>query len=114
MTQEEKMKDFKKLKGILLSAVIAIGFLASHSATAASYTSQVRLPVLHSKGFAYTSQLPITKAAKTGQKIMSVSWTWNVQGWPRGLEVSLCQGAARCIDVSRQRSGSTDAFNICL
>jgi hypothetical protein len=30
------MKDFNKLKGILLFAVIATGFLASHSATAAS------------------------------------------------------------------------------
>jgi flagellar protein FlhE len=69
------------------------------------------LPILHSKGFAYTSQLPIAKAAKMGQKIMRVSWNWNVQGWPRGLEVSLCQGPARCIDVSRQRSGSTDVFN---
>lgn len=105
------MKNYKKLKGIITSAVFAsIAVLCSQQAMAGSYTSYVNLPVLHSKGYVYTARIPVPASVREGQVIQNVSWNWNVQGWPRGLQVKLCQAANRCIDVSRNRLGSTPLF----
>jgi len=109
--QEEKMKNYKKLKGIFTSAIFAsIAVLCSQQAMAGSYTSSVNLPVLHSKGYVYTARVPVPASVRAGQVIKNVSWDWNVQGWPRGLQVQLCQAADRCVDVSRNRRASTRAF----
>lgn len=106
------MKNFRKLNGTLMSTVIALAVVfGSQNASAGSYTSEVRLPVLHSKGYVYTAQLPAVGAPREGQIIKSVSWNWNVQGWPRDLRVSLCQTPTRCLDISRKRTGSSDQFN---
>ncbi|WP_229635658.1 flagellar protein FlhE [Pseudomonas syringae] len=106
------MKNFKQLNGILMSTVIAFAVVFdSQNASAGSYASEVRLPALHSKGYVYTAQLPAVGAPREGQIIKSVSWNWNVQGWPRDLRVSLCQTPTRCLDISRKRTGSSDQFN---
>lgn len=106
------MKNFKKLNGTLMSAAVALAVVfGSQNASAGSYASEVRLPALHSKGYVYTAQLPALGAPREGQIIKSVSWNWNVQGWPRGLRVNLCQTPTRCIDVSRVRLGSSRVFN---
>jgi len=106
------MKNFKKLNGTLMSTVIAFTVVCgSQHASAGSYTSEVRLPALHSKGYVYTAHVPAVGAPKQGQVIKGVSWNWNVQGWPRDLRVRLCQTPSRCLDISRKRSGSSDQFN---
>jgi flagellar protein FlhE len=106
------MKNFKKLNGTLMSTVIAFTVVCgSQHASAGSYTSEVRLPALHSKGYVYTAHVPVVGAPKQGQVIKGVSWNWNVQGWPRGLRVNLCQAPTRCIDLSRVRLGSSRVFN---
>nr|WP_139110494.1 flagellar protein FlhE [Pseudomonas syringae] len=95
-----------------MSTVIALTVVVgSQNASAGSYTSEVRLPVLHSKGYVYTAHLPAVGGPKEGQIIKNVTWNWNVQGWPRGLRVNLCQTPTRCIDLSRVRLGSSRVFN---
>lgn len=101
------MKILKNLTGMTLPTVFAIALLSSSGAMAANYNSQISLPVLHSKGYLYTASLPVPKSVKAGQ-IKNVSWNWNVQGWPRGMEVFFCQAGGQCVDVSRLRSGSTE------
>ena len=105
------MKNFKKLNGIVASVVItSAAMLGSQSATAGSYSSSVKLPVLHSRGYVYVARVPVPSTVREGQVIKNVSWDWNVQGWPRGLQVQLCQASDRCIDVSRFRRSSTKMF----
>lgn len=104
------MKILKKsLTGMTVPTVFAIALLSSSGAMAANYSSQISLPVLHSKGYLYTASLPVPKSVKAGQ-IKNVSWNWNFQGWPRGMEVFFCQAGGQCVDVSRLRSGSTELF----
>jgi flagellar protein FlhE len=106
------MKNFKKLSGIIASAVIIFStLLGSQSAMAGSYSSSVNLPVLHSRGYVYVARVPVPNTVREGQTIKNVSWNWNVQGWPRGLQVQLCQASDRCIDVSRVRRSSTRMFH---
>ena len=105
------MKNYKKLNGIVTSAgFVAMACLASSHAVAGSYSSSVKLPTIHSKNYVYTARLPIPVGAVQGQIIKGISWNWNVHGWPRGLQVYLCQTPTRCIDVSRQRVGAGDKF----
>nr|WP_243245669.1 flagellar protein FlhE [Pseudomonas sp. S25] len=78
---------------------------------AGSYSSSVNLPALHSRGYVYVAQVPVPNTVREGQTIRNVNWNWNVQGWPRGLQVYLCQASDRCIDVSRVRRGSTARFH---
>lgn len=104
------MKNSKRLSGIAVAASFAIAAtVLSAQAVAGSSSSSVRLPTLHSKNYVYTAHLP-SNGLQTDKLIKSVSWNWNVHGWPRGLQVYLCQGPATCIDVSRQRVGSTNKF----
>lgn len=106
------MKDCKKLSGILSSAgMLAAACLISQAAVAGNYSSSVTLPTLHSKGYVYVAHIPVPAGPRNGLLIKSVSWNWNVHGWPRGLQVQLCQGKTKCIDVSRQRTGTTNAYN---
>lgn len=103
--------DFKKSKRIRSASII--GFLAlglSSMAMAGNYSSSVTLPTAHSKGYLYTANIPVSGRPPAGGRVTDVSWTWNVIGWPRALEVQLCTGKSNCIDVSRQRSGSTRHF----
>lgn len=105
------MKNFKKLNGIIASVVIVFAsVLGSQSAMAGSYSSSVNLPVLHSRGYVYVANVPVPNTVREGQVISDVNWNWNVQGWPRGLQVYLCQAHDRCVDVSRVRRGSTPRF----
>jgi flagellar protein FlhE len=104
------MKNFKKLSGISLRAgFISLALSLSAHTFAGTYTSTVKLPTLHSKNHVYTAPMPIPVGVGEGF-IKNISWNWNVHGWPRGLQVYLCQTSTRCIDVSRQRVGSKAAF----
>jgi flagellar protein FlhE len=104
------MKNFNRLNGIAVAASFSFAAtMLSTQAVAGSSNSSVRLPTLHSKNYVYTAHFT-NNGLQAGQSIRSVSWNWNVHGWPRGLEVYLCQGPAACIDVSRQRAGSTNNF----
>lgn len=104
------MKNFKKLNGIALRAgFISLVLSLSAHTFAGTYTATVQLPTLHSKNHVYTAHMPIPVGVGEGF-IKNISWNWNVHGWPRGLQVYLCQTSTRCIDVSRQRVGSKAAF----
>jgi flagellar protein FlhE len=102
------MRNFKKLNGIVVLA--SVGFAMSPLASAGAYDSSVRLPTLHSKGYVYTASVPVPSGPIDGGKIKSVDWTWDVHGWPTGLQVYLCQAPTKCIDISRVRAGSTQTF----
>lgn len=105
------MKNFKRLNGIAVAASFAFAAtVLSPQALAGSSTSTLKLPTLHSKNYVYKAHLPTAAGLRIGQSVKSISWNWNVHGWPRGLQVQLCQGPSRCIDVSRQRVGSTTKF----
>ncbi|WNW14344.1 flagellar protein FlhE [Pseudomonas sp. DTU_2021_1001937_2_SI_NGA_ILE_001] len=80
------------------------------SAQAANYSASVILPTVHSKGYLYKAVVPVMARPAAGAVISDVSWTWNVVGWPNYLQVSLCIEVGHCLDVSRQRSGSTRFF----
>ena len=100
-----------KLKRSRAASGIAFALLAcSNLALAGNYQSSVALPVVHSKGYVHTAELPVSRHAPAAATIKSVSWNWNVVGWPQGLEVYLCQGPSVCLNVSRQRTGSTTFF----
>ncbi|WP_239987693.1 flagellar protein FlhE [Pseudomonas syringae] len=100
-----------KLKWARSASGIALALLAcSNLALAGNYQSSVALPVIHSKGYVHTAELPVSRHAPVTATIKSVSWNWNVVGWPQGLEVYLCQGVSVCLNVSRQRTGSTTFF----
>ncbi|MCO5364027.1 flagellar protein FlhE [Pseudomonas alliivorans] len=102
--------DFKKSKRIRSAAVIAWALCVfSGTTTAGSYQSSVRLPVIHSKDYLYKADLPVGRGVPPGAVIKNVSWNWNVTGWPRGMEVYLCQVPSTCVNISRQRQGSRSA-----
>lgn len=104
--------DFKKLKRTRSAAGIALALCVfSGTTVAGSYQSSVRLPVIHSKDYLYKADLPVGRGVPPGAVIKNVSWNWNVTGWPQGLEVYLCQVPSPCVDISRQRRGSTISFN---
>ncbi|MDF2643299.1 MAG: hypothetical protein K0R45_2572 [Pseudomonas sp.] len=105
------MKCFKELKGFLLPMIIVAAAVNSQAAFAGSYVSVVNLPVLHAKGHTYRANIPLPGGPRPGQLIKHVGWNWNVHGWPRGLQVFLCQTASKCLDVSRLRSGGSAEFN---
>jgi flagellar protein FlhE len=110
--QEIKMKNFKKLNGIVTSAgFVVAACVASSQAVAGTYSTAVQLPTIHSKNTVYTAHVPVPAGTNYGHIIKNVSWNWNVHGWPRGLQVYLCQTRDRCIDVSRQRVGATNKYN---
>jgi len=95
------------LGGALLAASLSQAAIA-----AGSYTSSVVLPTVYARNFLETVNVPVKGNPPTNGAITSVSWTWNVVGFPQGLSVYLCQGStSNCIDVSRTRRMSTDAFN---
>ncbi|GFM58635.1 flagellar protein FlhE [Pseudomonas capsici] len=103
--------DYKKSKWIRSASGIVLALSGySEMAMAGSYQSSVNLPTVHSRGYLYTANLPLRGAPPEGAWIKNVSWNWNVTGWPRGLEVYLCQGANNCLDISRQRTGSSSFF----
>lgn len=105
--------DFKKLKRTRSAAGIALALCVfSGTTVAGSYQSSVRLPVIHSKDYLYKADLPVGRGVPPGAVIKNVSWNWNVTGWPQGLEVYLCQVPSPCVDISRQRRGSSAAFNL--
>lgn len=104
------MKSLIKLKGAVLSAIFFAAAMSSQNASAGTYVSVVKLPVLHAKGFNYKASFPAARGPKVGERIKHVSWSWNVHGWPRGMQVFLCHTASRCLDVSRLRSGATAEF----
>jgi flagellar protein FlhE len=106
------MKNYKKLNGtFVVAGILSAACLLSQAAIAGTYNSSINLPTLHAKGYVYVAHLPVSPGPKSGMLIKSVSWSWNVHGWPKGLQVQLCQGRTRCIDVSRQRSGTTNVYN---
>jgi len=102
----------KKLNGTLaaLGMVTAL-LMCSQMAVASSYQSSTVLPTIHSKGYLYTANVPVSGSPPANGKISNVTWNWGVVGWPSGLSVHLCHGANLCKDISRQRAGSTDYFN---
>lgn len=105
--------DFKKLKRTRSAAGIALALCVfSGTTVAGSYQSSVRLPVIHSKDYLYKADFPVGRGVPPGAVIKNVSWNWNVTGWPQGLEVYLCQVPSPCVDISRQRRGSSAAFNL--
>ncbi|MCF5164539.1 flagellar protein FlhE [Pseudomonas congelans] len=99
------MKRSRAASGIVFALLAC-----SNLALAGNYQSSVALPVVHSKGYVHTAELPVSRHAPAAATIKSVSWNWNVVGWPQGLEVYLCQGPSVCLNVSRQRTGSTTFF----
>jgi flagellar protein FlhE len=99
---------FSKARCTLLGMASAL-VLFSEVSLAGSYQSSVRLPTVHSRGFVYQAQLPVTGAAPAGTRVGLVSWNWAYVGFPQGLVVHLCQGTT-CQEVSRQRSGSSYSF----
>lgn len=106
------MKNVRKLNGVsMVVALIAYGMSLSTYCNAASYHASVQLPTLHAKDYVYTAHLQVPNSIGTGLTINAVNWSWNVHGWPKGLQVYLCQTPTRCVDVSRQRIGSTSMFN---
>ncbi|WP_239690205.1 flagellar protein FlhE [Pseudomonas syringae] len=111
--KESNMKlDCKKLKWISSVPGIALVLLASLDvAMAGSYQSSAALPVIHSKGYLHTIELPVSRHVPPAAMIKNTSWSWNVAGWPQGLEVYLCQGVSLCLDITRQRTGSTTFFD---
>jgi len=102
----------KKLNGTLaaLGMVTAL-LMCSQMAVASSYQSSTVLPTIHSKGYLYTANVPVSGSPPANGKISNVTWNWGVVGWPSGLSVHLCHGANLCKDISRQRSGSITDFN---
>ncbi|RMM82368.1 hypothetical protein ALQ71_05338 [Pseudomonas coronafaciens pv. striafaciens] len=110
---ENKMKfNTKKLERVRSASGMALALLAcSNLALAGNYQSSVALPVIHSKGYLHTAELPVSRHAPAAAAIKNVSWNWNVAGWPQRLEVHLCQGDSLCLNVSRQRTGSTAFFD---
>ncbi|WP_236640151.1 flagellar protein FlhE [Dickeya undicola] len=95
------------LGGALLAASLSQAAIAA----AGSYASSVVLPTVYSRNFLETVNVPVLGNPPSSGAITSVSWTWNVVGFPAGLSVYLCQGStSNCIDVSRTRRMSTDAF----
>lgn len=104
--------DFKKLKWVRLAWIsIMMALSVSQTVMAASYTSSATLPTVHSKGYLYRVDIPVKGKPAAGAMISNVSWNWNVVGWPQYLQVSLCAHAGHCLDISRQRSGSTHYFS---
>lgn len=104
--------DFKKLKWIRLAWISIVMALSSVEAVmAASYTSSATLPTVHSKGYLYRVDIPVKGKPGNSARISNVTWNWNVVGWPQYLQVSLCAQAGHCLDISRQRSGSTQYFS---
>jgi flagellar protein FlhE len=99
---------FSKARCALLGMASAL-VLFSEVSLAGAYQSSVQLPTVHSRGHQYQAQLPVMGAAPAGARVSQVSWNWAYVGFPQGLVVKLCQGA-NCLDVSRQRSGSTHIF----
>ncbi|WP_237613575.1 flagellar protein FlhE [Pseudomonas syringae] len=101
----------KKLEWVSSASGMFLAILVySNPALAGNYQSSVALPVIHSKGYMHTAELPVSRHTPPAATIKNVSWNWNVTGWPQGLEVHLCQGASLCLNVSRQRTGSTAFF----
>ncbi|RMR17078.1 MULTISPECIES: flagellar protein FlhE [Pseudomonas syringae group] len=85
----------KKLEWVRSASGMALALLiCSNPALAGNYHSSVALPVIHSKGYLHTAQLPVSRHMPPAATIKNVSWNWNVTGWPQGLEVHLCQGPA--------------------
>lgn len=103
--------DFKKLKWVRLAWISIMALSVSQTVMAASYTSTATLPTVHSKGYLYRVDIPVKGKPHAGAVISNVTWNWNVVGWPQYLQVSLCAHAGRCLDISRQRSGSTHYFS---
>ncbi|HEY0287540.1 MAG TPA: flagellar protein FlhE [Pseudomonas sp.] len=105
------MKNCKNFKGVFVAVgMLSVICFASQSAVAGTYSSSVNLPTLYSKGYIYTAIVPVPVGPRHGVKIKNITWNWNVHGWPRGLQVYLCQTLTKCIDVSRRRTGSSQAF----
>jgi hypothetical protein len=79
--RKKKMKNFKKLSGIVAAVIIATASaLVTHKASAGSYSAVVNLPVLHARGYAYVANVPLPSAAKKARGITNVNWNWSVQG----------------------------------
>lgn len=97
--------DFKKLKWVRLAWISIMALSVSQTVMAASYTSTA------TKGYLYRVYIPVKGKPHAGAVISNVTWNWNVVGWPQYLQVSLCAHASHCLDISRQRSGSTPYFS---
>ncbi|MFV3403802.1 MULTISPECIES: flagellar protein FlhE [Pseudomonas] len=83
----------------------------STTASAGEYQSSVMLPAVFAKNYDYTAYLPVKGSPPSNVNISNVTWNWSVVGWPDQFSVRLCAGtASNCIDVSRQRSSSTNSF----
>lgn len=97
---------------IITSTIVAIGLaVASTTASAGEYQSSVVLPAVFAKNFDYIANLPVQGNPPAISKIQNVTWNWSVVGWPDEFSVRLCAGTINnCIDVSRMRSGSSQAF----
>ncbi|OCA53476.1 flagellar protein FlhE [Photorhabdus luminescens] len=107
------MKLKKKVLTTLCSVSSALLLtMFSQSAFAANYQSSVVLPTLHYKHFTQIANVPIVGSPPATGKINLVTWAWRVDGWPKNLSVYLCQGNTNsCLDISRETSGGTTAFN---
>ena len=97
------------LRTVLLFCLTCIVLV--DNALAGNYQSSVALPVIHSKGYLYTADLPVSRHAPSAATVSNVSWNWSVVGWPQGLEVYICHASGACLDISRQRVGSTARFS---
>ncbi|QWT43144.1 flagellar protein FlhE [Dickeya dadantii] len=94
------------LGGALLAASLSQAAIA-----AGSYTSSVVLPTVYTRNFLDIADVPVKGNPPANGAITYVSWTWNVVGFPDGLNVYLCQGStSNCVDVSRTRRMSTEVF----
>lgn len=106
----KNQNGFNKKRCALLGVVSAL-LMFTQVSKAGSYHSTMRLPTVFHKGYNYQVQLPVTGRVQPGARVSTVTWNWAYVGFPRGLLVRLCQGTtSNCLDVSRQRSGSTLRF----
>lgn len=95
-----------------IATVFAVGLsAASITASAGEYQTSVMLPVVYAKNYDYRADLPVKGSPPATARIKNVSWNWTIVGWPDQFSVKLCAGTvSNCIDISRQRLGSTSAF----
>jgi hypothetical protein len=105
------MKNFKKLNGILLSAIIgSIAGLDSQVVLAGEYSYSVEIPYTYKSGDQHKVFIPFDAKAPDYEKITSVSWTWTPKH--QRYQVLLCNMLwDQCEEISGTRSGMTKRFN---
>ncbi|MEQ6289928.1 flagellar protein FlhE [Vogesella sp. GCM10023246] len=79
------------------------------AAGAGSYASDTVGPGIAVRNMPYRAAFPLQGTPPADGRITSVYYAWHFSPSPPGLTVLLCQGH-RCVNVSQDASGSTQAF----